>query len=152
MKCFLRVSFLFGLRPGSLLLLLAVLGIAFVQFFFRLLGAIVILILHHPQFANLSLVGHPLQLQFPEGGDGAIVVVVPVGGAATLGVHAVVDPLAERDLGQVAEQDEVAQDDLGAPLSLLLSLLQLQLQQIVGLYILLHAEYVQCLCDNMTIF
>ena len=45
-----------------------------------------------------------------------------------LGSHPVVDPLAERDLCEVAEEDEVAQDDLGAPLGLLLPLLQFQLQ------------------------
>ena len=45
-----------------------------------------------------------------------------------LGSHSVVYPLAERDLREVAEEDEVAQDDLGAPLGLLLPLLQFQLQ------------------------
>ena len=45
-----------------------------------------------------------------------------------LGSHPVVDPLAERDLCEVAEEDEVAQDDLGAPLRFLLPLLQFQLQ------------------------
>ena len=48
-----------------------------------------------------------------------------------LGSHPVVDPLAERDLCEVAEEDEVAQDDLGAPLGLLLPLLQFELPVII---------------------
>ena len=79
----------------------------------------------------------PVPLQLPHGDDGAEVL------APTQGrrrppplVHAVVDALRQRDLGQVAEQDQVAHQDVGAALGLALALLKLQLIELT-LYVLL---------------